>query len=127
MSDILIKILVIIAIIGIPIGLTYLAIYLKKKNIIKQEDINNAVDMISITMAIAKELGFDDPMIRQISVCTVQALNYVKLEMKTDNSDEKIKLAIGYSKQLMTNMHIEITKEREDILTKLITVGLNIK
>lgn len=114
-----------ILILLVIVGLTFLAITLKKKNIVSAEDLEFAVSMLGLSVAIIDELNLkDEDKIKDISQIVIDAVNYVTENMK-DSTADKVQLAYSYALVLCFDMNISLTEERKNIIKRLIELSFS--
>lgn len=112
--------------IGIAFGIAYLVSHLRRKDIVKQEDLKFAISLLGIGMRIVSELRLDKEVeIANISQVIVDSLEYAISFYDTEK--DVIHNAYNYSLELCDVLGIELTDSRKDLLMELITIVFNDK
>jgi len=114
----------IIVALGIPIGIAYL----RKKDIIKVDvdDILLVVTMFNLSLEIIDELNLkQETQIKTIGNILSMTMNYIA-ETYNDNANMQL-LAENYAFGLADKLGLILTEERQQIIKKLIDIGLQTK
>ena len=110
--------------IGIAFGIAYLVSHLRRKNIIKQEDLKFAMNLLGIGLKIVSELNLQkEAEVVRISEIVVDSLEYAISFFDTEQ--DVINNAYKYSLELCEVIKIDLTDSRKDLLMELITIVFN--
>ena len=112
--------------VGIAFGVAYLVSYLRRKNLLKQEDLMFAIKALDLTIAIVDELNLKhETEIKQISQIVIDSLEF---GVSLYNTEEDVKdNAIEYAYELCNSFDIELTDNRKEIIKELIEITFNEK
>jgi hypothetical protein len=117
-------ILIVILIIAGLIGLTVLAVNLRKRNIVTADDLLFASNLLGLSISIINELNLQhEDKIKEISKVVTDAVNYVIGNMKNDGNE--VELAYLYALTLCSDLKIDLTEERKAIIRQLIELSFN--
>ena len=110
--------------IGVAFGLAYSVAYLRRKNIVNQDDLKLAMQMLDIGMRVVSELRLDKEVeILKIADIVKDSLEYA-ISMYDIESDV-INNAYIYSLELCEKMNVELTETRKELLMDLIIIVFN--
>jgi hypothetical protein len=114
-------VLYVIGIVCFVIGLTFLAKYLKKKNIIDSEDLQFAMTTMGLTLQIIDELNLkQESEIKKISSIVLNSLGFAIAIFKDENVVEN---AYQHAIELCEDYGLEVTPQREMIIRQLIEIA----
>ena len=118
------SILYVILAIGIAFGITWLVSYLRRKDLLKQEDLLFAAKILDLSVKIINELELQrEEEIRRISLVVQDSLEYA---ISIFNSEiDVIENAYEYALDLCLALDIELTDNRKEIIRELITITFN--
>lgn len=115
------SILYIILAVGIAFGVAYLVSYLRRKNLLKQEDLMFAVKALDLSSKVIDELNLQhQPEIKRISQVVIDSLEYA-ITFYQDDADI-INNAYDYAIELCGVLDIELNEERKNIIRELISI-----
>ena len=119
-------ILYIILAVGIAFGVAYLVSYLRRKNLLKQEDLKFATKALNLTMTMVDELNLKhETEVKQISQIVIDSLEF---GVSLYNTEEDVKEnALEYAYELCNSFNIELTDNRKEIIKELIEITFNEK
>lgn len=105
------------------LGLTALITYLRKNNYVTKEDLQVVEQIFNLTTSIVDELNLkNEKNIMQISSVVVSALNYaIKI---SDINTDIVSIATEEAYLLCSELSIELTSNRKNIIDQLIKLGL---
>lgn len=114
-------ILYIILAVGIAFGVAYLVSYLRRKNLLKQEDLKFVTKALNLTMTMVDELNLKhETEVKQISQIVIDSLEF---GVSLYNTEEDVKEnALEYAYELCNSFNIELTENRKDIIKELIEI-----
>lgn len=113
---------IISAIIGVLV-FTYLIAFMRKKGVIKTEDLLFVAKLFNLSMLIIDELNLQkEDQIKQIGKIVYDSIAYAIT--LSDNQVNLHEECYKYVVELCIEFGIEITKQREQIIKNLITIGL---
>lgn len=116
------ELFIILGILTIIILMTYATKELKKNGKVTNEDIQLVLSLFDITMDIVDEMNLkNETEIKLIAQIIDRSLNYA---LFISESDDIYDVAVKYAIDTLTNMNIEVTENRKDIISKLIQIGL---
>ena len=112
--------------IGIAFGVAYLVSYLRRKNLLKQEDLLFAIRALDLSLKIVSEMRLDkESQIKKISQIVIDSLEF---GVSLYNTEEDVKEnALEYAYELCNSFNIELTENRKDIIKELIEITFNEK
>ena len=114
---------IVIIVISISTGISYL----KRRNILKNEDIKTAIKIFNLTSEIAIDIGLvKDNKSKEIMEIVSEGLNYVSKYISTQDICEKEQLVFDYCVDLCVKTEIKLTPQRIDIIKQLIRGALKI-
>lgn len=110
--------------VGIAFGITWLVSYLRRKNLLKQEDLLFAAKVLDLSVKIINELELQrEEEIKRISLVVQDSLEYA---ISIFNSEiDVIENAYEYALDLCLALDIELTDNRKEIIRELITITFN--
>lgn len=110
--------------VGIAFGITWLVSYLRRKDLLKQEDLLFAAKILDLSVKIINELELQrEEEIRRISLVVQDSLEYA---ISIFNSEiDVIENAYEYALDLCLALDIELTDNRKEIIRELITITFN--
>ena len=119
-------ILYVILAVGIAFGVAYLMSYLRRKNLLKQEDLLFAIKILDLSMGIVEELKiYKDKDIKTISLIVRDSLEF---GISLYNTEEDVKEnAVEYAYDLCLSFDIELTDNRKEMIQELIEITFNEK
>lgn len=112
--------------IGIAFGLTWLISYMRRKELLKQEDLMFAIQALDLSLKIVSEMRLDkEDKIKQISQIVIDSLEF---GISLYNTEEDVKAnALEYAYELCNTFDIELTDNRKEIIKELIEITFNEK
>lgn len=110
--------------VGIAFGITWLVSYLRRKDLLKQEDLLFAAKILDLSVKIINELELQrEEEIKRISLVVQDSLEYA---ISIFNSEiDVIENAYEYALDLCLALDIELTDNRKEIIRELITITFN--
>lgn len=110
--------------VGIAFGITWLVSYLRRKDLLKQEDLLFAAKVLDLSVKIISELELQrEEEIKRISLVVQDSLEYA---ISIFNSEiDVIENAYEYALDLCLALDIELTDNRKEIIRELITITFN--
>jgi hypothetical protein len=116
--------LIVLLIVVSLFGLTTLAIYLRKKNVVTAEDLLFSANLLGLSIQIINQLNLQhEDKIREISNIVIDAVDYVVKNM--DESNNRVQVAYDYALIMCDNLKITLTDERKVILKELIELSFS--
>jgi len=116
-------VLYILVAVVLSLGIAFGVGYLRKNNYITKEDLAFASELLGLTSAIILELKLkEEPLIKQITNIVTNSLSY-SIALYGENGENVIKESIKYAEELCVEYNIELTKNREMIIEKLILIA----
>lgn len=112
--------------VGIAFGVAYLVSYLRRKNLLKQEDLMFAIKALDLSSKVVSEMRLDkEKEIKTISQIVIDSLEF---GVSLYNTEEDVKdNAIEYAYELCNSFEIELTDNRKEIIKELIEITFNEK
>jgi hypothetical protein len=112
--------------VGIAFGVAYLVSYLRRKNLLKQEDLMFAIKALDLSSKVVSEMRLDkEKEIKTISQIVIDSLEF---GVSLYNTEEDVKdNAIEYAYELCNSFDIELTDNRKEIIKELIEITFNEK
>lgn len=119
-------ILYVILAVGITFGVAYLVSYLRRKNLLKQEDLMFAIKALDLSLKVVSEMRLDkESEIKFISQAVIDSLEF---GISLYDTEEDVKEnALEYAYELCNSFNIELTENRKDIIKELIEITFNEK
>lgn len=110
--------------VGIAFGVAYLVSYLRRKNLLKQEDLMFAIKALDLSSKVVSEMRLDkEKEIKTISQIVIDSLEF---GVSLYNTEEDVKdNAIEYAYELCNSFDIELTDNRKEIIKELIEITFN--
>ncbi|NMA70021.1 MAG: hypothetical protein GX958_11485 [Desulfitobacterium sp.] len=112
--------------VGIAFVVAYLVSYLRRKELLKQEDLMFAIQALDLSLKIVSEMRLDkEDKIKQISQIVIDSLEF---GISLYNTEEDVKAnALEYAYELCNTFDIELTDNRKEIIKELIEITFNEK
>lgn len=120
------SILYVILAIGIAFGVAYLVSYLRRKNLLKKEDLMFAIKTLGLSLKVVSEMKLDkESQIKKISQIVIDSLEF---GISLYNTEEDVKAnAVEYAYELCNTFDIELTDNRKEVIRELIEITFNEK
>ena len=112
--------------IGIAFGLTWLISYMRRKELLKQEDLMFAIKALGLSLKVVSEMRLDKE--KEIKIISQIVIDSLEFGVSLYDTEEDVKdNAIKYAYELCNSFEIELTDNRKEIIKELIEITFNEK